>query len=316
MDASSPTLSIIVPCFRSDYGLRDQVNALIHQRDAPAREILLCNNGGNDWLTPWVASLDALPADVDIRVVDATAHPGQSFAVNRGIAEASSDLLAFCDDDDVVHPRWARIAVDMLAEHPVVTGGVVTRTDVEMASLDLDARWRLLEAETVATGARPVGLGSIGPALMGGNFAARREALLAVDGFDTGLVTGGSDNDLGYRLRAAGIPIVDCGEMSILYIRPAGMRQGWRVRRRAGLALAEVVSARSAWDSAAEFRRPPVIEVVRAGAALGAMTAGLKSRDLSGAADRLATAVGLTQGWWRHRVLRRRHPSNIGLGLN
>src|SRR5581483_2061946 len=33
-------------------------------------------------------------------------HPGASRARNRAIAESTSDLLAFTDDDCVVDPRW------------------------------------------------------------------------------------------------------------------------------------------------------------------------------------------------------------------
>ncbi|WP_127446111.1 glycosyltransferase family 2 protein [Micrococcus luteus] len=67
--------------------------------------------------------------------------------------------------------------------------------------------------------------GLIGPALMGGNFTARREVLLQVGGFDATLVAGGEDNDPAYRLDAAGVPIIDCGEMSIFYVRPAEGRR-------------------------------------------------------------------------------------------
>lgn len=313
-EAPRPSLSVIIPCFRSGEPLRWQLEALIAQRSAPRREILLCDNGGNPDLARMLGDLDA-PDDVLIRIVDATHHRGAAYARNRGIAEARADLLAFCDDDDLVHPDWCRLAVDLLAEHPVVSGGIVVMDDVEVAELGPAERRAVLEERTIAAPVRPAGRGSLGPALMGGNFAARRDTLLAVGGFDAALTLGGEDNDLAYRLDRAGVPVVDAGGLSIIYARPSALRDRARVRRLAGRALVEAASARDAWAQATELRRPPVAELVRAVGALAAMALGAKRRDWAGAADRAATAWGLTQGWVSRRLLGRRAPSSVGLGL-
>lgn len=58
--------------------------------------------------------------------------------------------------------------------------GVVVRDDVELAGLSREERQKLLEEETRPIPPRLAGRGSLGPALMGGNFAARREVLLRV----------------------------------------------------------------------------------------------------------------------------------------
>ena len=67
---TDPKISVIIPCYRSGPPLKDQLAALLSQRDAPPREILLCDNGGNPWLHPYVASLAPLPEGVFIRVID------------------------------------------------------------------------------------------------------------------------------------------------------------------------------------------------------------------------------------------------------
>lgn len=312
----SPTLSVIIPCFRSGARLRDQIEALRTQTDRPDLEVLLCDNGGNPWLEAWVRDLPDDDPGFEVRRVDATAHRGAAYARNRGIAESRSSLLAFCDDDDLVHPRWARSAVELLGRHIVVTGGIVTRPDAEVKDLDLKGRRSLLVQETVPVPPRPAGPGAMGPALMGGNFAARKEVMLRVGGFDAGLVEGSEDNDLGYRLAAAGVPVTDCGEMSILYERPSGARDRIRACRRAGRSLGQATAARTAWDQAVPFRRPPVVELGKASASAVAMALGLKQRDLSGVTDRLATSWGLTEGWARYRLLARSPRSHIGLGLS
>ena len=312
---TDPKISVIIPCYRSGPPLKDQLAALLSQTDAPPREILLCDNGGNPWLHPYVASLAPLPEGVFIRVIDADTHPGASFARNRGINEASAERLAFCDDDDLVHPDWCRLAYEFLDDFPVVTGGVVVKEDTQLTGKSLAEKLEMLVAETVPVPPRPAGRGSMGPALMGGNFAARRDVLLAVGGFDAALVRGGEDNDLAFRLDRAGVPITDCGAMSIIYSRPSAWRDRVRTRARAGRSLAEAASARDAWHAVPELSSAPTTELTRAGAAAAAMAAGLKARDWPGAVDRVATAWGLVDGWTRHRVLRRQAESQVGLGL-
>lgn len=311
-----PQLSVIIPCYRSSAPLREQVDALIRQEAGPRREILLCDNGHNAWLPAYVARLDPLPDDVSVRVIHADDHPGAAYARNRGIREARANLLAFCDDDDLVHPEWCRLAVDLLAEYPVVTGGIVVKDDRDLEPLSAEEKQALLIAETVGVPPRPAARGSMGPALMGGNFAARREVLMAVGGFDAALVRGGEDNDLAYRLNAAGVPITDCGAMSIIYARPSTLRDRMRTRSRAGRALVEAVSARNAWADTPELVSTPVRELGRAAFAAGAMAVGLKERDWAGATDRMATAWGLTRGWLAHRFFRSEIESAVGSGLD
>lgn len=312
---NDPELSVIIPCHHSDDGLMWQLEALLHQRSAPPREILLCDNGGNDDLEERLRELGPTGDDVTVRLIDAREHPGAAYARNRGIGESLAPLLAFCDDDDLVHPNWCRRAVAMLTEHPVVSGGIVVMDDVEFAALGPAGRKEALEARTEESPARPAGRGSIGPALMGGNFAAHRDALLKVGGFDAALVRGGEDNDLAYRLQHAGIPIVDAGGMSIIYARPSDARHRVRVRRQAGRSLAEVAAARDAWGEAPEFRHPPLIELVKSAGALARMATGAKQRDWLGGVDRVATAWGLSEGWLRHRVRRVPVRSEVGVGL-
>ncbi|PEH50712.1 glycosyltransferase family 2 protein [Micrococcus luteus] len=122
-----PELSIIIPRFRNGYRLHDQVFALRDQEDRPSLEVLLCDNGSNCGLTEWVANFPHDDPDFKVRLIDATDHSGVAFARNRGIAAVQADLRAFCDDDDLVHPRWARSAVGLLEDHRVITGGVVPR---------------------------------------------------------------------------------------------------------------------------------------------------------------------------------------------
>ena len=43
-----------------------------------------------------------------MKVVDASARPGKSAAMNVGVAAASAPAIVVCDSDDVPAPGWLR----------------------------------------------------------------------------------------------------------------------------------------------------------------------------------------------------------------
>lgn len=308
-----PELSVIIPCHRSGPRLEYQLRALDEQEDPPAFEVVLCDNGGNENLPDRLAA--AGPFRHPVRIIKADEHPGAAYARNRGLASTTAPLVGFVDDDDLVHPRWVRRAVEVLEDHAVVSGGVVLRTDDELDGLDYGRLLEILVAGTGPVPPAPAGSGSMGPALLGGNFVARREAILRVHGFDAALVRGAEDNDLAYRLTHAGYTIMDYGAMSILYCVPGPGRSRLKKRFRAGSALAQAVAARGAWSETAELRRPPMGELARSLGGLARMALGLTERDVDGALTRASTAAGLSEGWVRYRLLRRPADTLIGLGL-
>lgn len=108
---------------------------------------------------------------------------------------------------------------------------------------------------------------------------------------------------------------MDYGAMSILYCVPGPGRSRLKKRFRAGSALAQAVAARGAWTETAELRRPPMGELARSLGGLARMALGLTERDVDGALTRASTAVGLSEGWVRYRLLRRPADTLIGLGL-
>lgn len=114
----SVRVSVVIPCFNSLRFLPETVASVQHQ-DLPAGvedyEIVLVDDGGDDDLAGWAATLD----DARVRVVRQD-NAGVSAARNRGIAESRGDLVAFCDSDDL----WTRGTLAALARPLIEDPGV------------------------------------------------------------------------------------------------------------------------------------------------------------------------------------------------
>jgi GT2 family glycosyltransferase len=154
------------------------------------------------------------------RVVEG--RPGLSRARNAGLRASSADVVAFTDDDTVVHEGWTgglRAAFSYADDVAVVTG-LVPPAEIasrSQALFERKVKWsENLEFEIYSMAEReryvwsfPYAAGNFGT---GANFAVRRELALSVGGFDEALGAGtrsGSGEDFkmfiqlvraGYRL--------------------------------------------------------------------------------------------------------------------
>ena len=147
---------------------------------------------------------------------------GLDFARNRALHEARHGVVAFLDDDAVAEPDWAQHLWATLRDHPHV-GLCTGRTDP--LSQDTPAEQLFERNGGYARGDRVIRLPDDArrplhrlPAPLiawavsvgnGTNFAVRRDAALAIGGFDEALepgaaLHGGGDLDLFWRVLQAG----------------------------------------------------------------------------------------------------------------
>jgi GT2 family glycosyltransferase len=189
---SPPDVTVVIPIGVADGYLPAQLRALAAQADAPLFEVVLAVN------TPVPADRAAIDAaraasiGAPVRIVDASARRGASFARNAGAAAAAGAILAFCDADDLVHPGWLGALVAGLDDFDAVSGRLV-----EFAEPGPLPKWR----PPATPGDLPAFLGV--PYLLSGNLAIRRELFEEIGGFDEDL-TRCEDIAISWRLLQAG----------------------------------------------------------------------------------------------------------------
>jgi glycosyltransferase involved in cell wall biosynthesis len=143
--------------------------------------------------------------------------PGLNVARNAGIRRSRGEIVAFVDDDVLVHPQWvARVAEGFSDSRVMAVAGLVLPAELETEAQCLfEEHWGFNRGYRVVTydarffdklKARGVPAWEIGA---GANMAFRREVFERVGDFDPRLDVGAAgcsgDSEMWYRLLAAGM---------------------------------------------------------------------------------------------------------------
>jgi hypothetical protein len=184
-------VSFVVPVRNGGPHLRDTIAAIAAQDDGRPFEIVAVEDRSSDGSR---ALLDALSTRYPLRIVEGTGI-GAAAAVNAGIRSAAFPVICQIDQDVVLTPGWLQCVLEALEDPAIAAaqGCYVTHPNhpflSRLMAIDLEQRYAAMPAtvDHVCTG----------------NAAYRREALDAVGLLDETLGYG-YDNDLSYRLQAAG----------------------------------------------------------------------------------------------------------------
>ena len=171
------------------------LDAIDAQTLAPGRfEVIVVDNGSSDGTGALARRRGA--------VVIEEPRPNRAGARNRGVDAAAGDLIAFTDADCVPAPGWLEGLAACLARAPLAAGAVELVTDEHPNRWEeLERLWRFRQEAAVAQGWAATA-----------NLGVRRDAFLAVAGFDAGYRHIGEDVDFCLRVRAAGYELAWCAQ--------------------------------------------------------------------------------------------------------
>jgi GT2 family glycosyltransferase len=219
-------VSVVIPVLNGAALLWEQLNALAAQQYVGTWEIIIADNGSSDALTMAVCAHFA--AVLAVTVVDASDRRGAAHARNIGAAHARGELLAFCDQDDIVKPGWLQALVDQADHHEVVAGALDYQS--LNAGIPLPDYWTRIPQQL----ARKLGFLPSGTTC---NVLVRRDAFERLGGFSEDFDVS-EDVDFFWRAQLAGIDVGYAPDAQIEYrlrTRPWG-----RVKRRYAYAKDEV----------------------------------------------------------------------------
>ena len=125
---------------------------------------------------------------------------GLTRARERGLKEATGDYLAYIDADTRLKKKWVATLMKTLAQHSnsnlVCISGPYTYYDAPLhKKIILNGTWWI---------SAPLTYRLVGYMVLGGNFVAKKSALLAMGGFDQNIEFYGEDTDIARRLNKHG----------------------------------------------------------------------------------------------------------------
>jgi O-antigen biosynthesis protein len=209
-----PRVSVIVCAYNAADTLEDCLSS-IERQSYPDFEIILVNDGSKD------RTSEIARAHARVRVID-TPNAGLSAARNVGLAAATGEIVAYTDADTRVDRDWLTFLVQpMLTSEVVGSGGpnVVPPDDPPMAQCIARA----------PGGPTHVLLDDrIAEHVPGCNMAFRRDALVAIGGFNPVFLRAGDDVDVCWRLQARGWKIGFASAALVWHHHRASIQAYWR----------------------------------------------------------------------------------------
>ena len=215
-------LSVVIPCYNNRDTLSQLLEAFSEETWEHGWELIVADNGSTDGSTDVAAGFSGRVSN--LRVIDASANRGSSYARNVGLEAARGDLVCFCDADDLIAPGWVAAVGRALIRHDFIA--------CRQEAFKLNPAW-LAEArgatqsEGLSTLWYPPYLPHAGACGMG----AKRAHLLTVGGFDPSLPIC-QDTDLAVRLQKSGVALAFVPD-AVIHIRfRDSMRGVFRQSRR------------------------------------------------------------------------------------
>lgn len=185
------TIAFYLPVYNVEAFVRTALEGILHQYH-PIDALIVVNDGTTD---DSMSIVRAYP----VTVVAHAENRGLAAARNTAFRHTACDWVASVDTDACPDPDWLRYAVMTLEHAPSTLAGLGGML-VEQFTDTIPDAWRAAHLAQHWGTARQ----SPSPLLFGANTLLRREAVMAVGGYDERFRTNAEDANMDYRLRAQG----------------------------------------------------------------------------------------------------------------
>ncbi|MEK7507757.1 MAG: glycosyltransferase family A protein [Patescibacteria group bacterium] len=186
-------VSFVIPAHNEEKYIGECIESIFETRKGfeDATEVIVIDNASSD-NTKKVSG--KYPG---VRVIPEPIK-GLTRARQRGLIEATGDLIAYIDADSRVPAHWLHIALKEFSLRPnmVCLSGPFRYHDLQWFDKTI--------AETCWYLFAPITYRLIGYMILGANFIAKKEAIEKIGGFDTGIDFYGEDTNIARRLSKIG----------------------------------------------------------------------------------------------------------------
>jgi glycosyltransferase involved in cell wall biosynthesis len=188
-DADLPLISVVVCSYNGSRTIRDTMEGLL-RLDYPHFEVIVIDDGSTD-------DLASIVSEYPVRLLS-TVNNGLSHARNLGMQLAKGEIVAYIDDDAYPDPHWLRYLAYAFATtgHAGIGGPNIAPDD--------DGPIATAVANSPGGPVHVLVGDDLAEHIPGCNMSFRREALLAVGGFDPVFRAAGDDVDLCWRIQHTG----------------------------------------------------------------------------------------------------------------
>ena len=184
-------ISLIIPAYNEEDSIVECLEMAIKYSEGKFHEIIVINNRSTDRTKELALSVPG------VKVVDEP-DKGLTKARQKGLEVATGDLLAYIDADTRLQPAWFKTASTFFQRNPkaVSLSGPYRYYDGSIINnFFLHVIWWMNA---------PLAYHLAGYMILGGNFVARKDALIKMGGFDKNVEFYGEDTNLSRRLSEFG----------------------------------------------------------------------------------------------------------------
>ncbi len=183
-------ISLIIPAYNEEEMIGPCLDAAIKNSHGKFFEIIVVNNASTD-------RTEEIAKSKNVKVVTEM-QKGLTRARQRGLEEAQGEYLAYIDADTRLPEGWIEKAEKEFAKSPhmVCLSGPYRYFD--------GSWWRNQIMHVIWYLSAPITYLIVGYMVLGGNFIAKKKALLDMGGFDKKIEFYGEDTDIARRLSKFG----------------------------------------------------------------------------------------------------------------